>query len=571
LICRKAFELAEHTHTELELRTLEKSFKESAEDFYRQAWPKSVLGKRFYSLDGKRKALKGMRRACAMLREVSEQGLLDLQAKLERRRNKAKLEKWMEIGPGLKARLVFNIEKLEAICDSLNNYNDLLEAGIDYEGFYDPRDPIQQTNDILWIDDCGANLLKSFGPVGLQKAHSLKTNATQRWKTYEASKEAQSENAIEALWKIWLPHQNALMTDDGASNAQNSSGIKANSDKASHEANEAPFFAVLLAYVIWCDVLHDKISRSDSAGVAMPIVTTMIALSTRGVQQNEKQDHIEIFDFKRKRIGSLIHPTPTLGGDIVKIEALTRLSTQRLLRFLMWESYEKKWIRNDPEPGRIVVEGGISALLKRLGINSSKQEKEIREALDTLSALWINTPKGEGQVFAHHWHRSHTGKKAWLEMVLLGPLAPDYIARELAGHRIPSDKYLVPVPLPKMLPPLVGRPADHGSQANLQLLALRELRIHAEEYAEKGHVGITDQTWRQLADEAALPKKILPLVLQAYIDGTEDYPPFLSSPTRSRYHLTTSYEAEKRTIVAAGAAQNSGRKRGKASVRKRKA
>lgn len=360
---------------------------------------------------------------------------------------------------------------------------------------------------------------------------------------------------------------------------------KATRDKWARWADDRLRLPCLLARALWLDKVRPSIeratSRHDTAGLPMPVLTNfvaasrrLVAASRRGAQEvlplvDETKREAVLTDYRGRRVGSLRFGAE-IDGRHVKLAALGKLSTQRLVRHLLGEGYRRKWIDEEAEAHRIVIEGGYGELAALLGMNGSKAANEVKEAMATLASIHIDTPTGEGQVFAYWHHKAHTGQPARLEMHLLGPFAPDYISRELEGHRRAADKYLVPVPLPRLLPPLVGRANEHAAQAHLQLLALRELRMNAKELAECGAVEIGERKWRDLADEAGLPRSLLPSVLNAYPTGDGERPPFLLRPSDWRFDLAGDYGAERGSILHAASAQQWGAVGGRASAAKRR-
>jgi hypothetical protein len=338
--------------------------------------------------------------------------------------------------------------------------------------------------------------------------------------------------------------------------------------------------AKLLARSLWTDSVRPRLEREaqrmDTAGIAFPVLNNLVAVSRRGAQTtllDSEQRTAELRNRQGQRIGSL-RVAPLIDERHVSLAALGKLTTQRLIRHVLWEGYRRKWIDEEPDPGRIVIEGGYSALADILGMKGRKAADELKVSVATLASIYINTPTEEGQVFSAYHYKAHTGQAARLEMTLLGPFAPDYIARQLAGHRNPSDKWLVPIPLPRLLPPFVGeRRNEDGAQAMLQVLALRELRVRAEEMAENGSVEISERRWMELADEASVPRRLLPLILDVYPRGDGDHPAFLERPGAWTFRLTDAYGAERRAIMHAASAQRVGRAGGKASraaVKKRR-
>lgn len=335
--------------------------------------------------------------------------------------------------------------------------------------------------------------------------------------------------------------------------------------------------ARLLARALWHDVVGQQVERAaypvGAPGLALPILTNLVGLSRHGAQRSLLSAQSEdIIDHRERRVGS-IHLMPSIKAEHVKLAHLGTLSATRLVRFLLHQTYTQKHIQQIPDATRVDIEGGFDALAEMLGMTGKKAAGELRKAADTLASVWIETPQGDGQVFGYFHHKPTKNRRARLEMHVMGPFAPDYIGRSLAGYRGDAQhKYLVPVPLPQQLPPLFGRGNDRAAQALLQVLVLREMRIRAVEMVETGTVEIGPRRWDELRDEASVPKAILPQVLDTYRTGDDDgRPPFLQSPTTERYALTDAYARERGAILQAGEAMRAGAEGGrKAAANRRK-
>jgi len=331
----------------------------------------------------------------------------------------------------------------------------------------------------------------------------------------------------------------------------------------------------LLARALWLDVVRPQVERAanpvGAPGLVVPTLTNLVGMSRRGAQGNLLADQsADIVDHRGRRVGAL-HLTPEIDSGLVSLTTLGKLSTTRLVRFLLHQTYEQKWIMGHHNANRVDVEGGFPALAEKLGMKGNKAADELREAAATLSAIWLDSPGGEGRVFGFFNHK--VGRTRLLEMNAMGPFAPDYAARTLAGHRGDArDKQLVPVPLPQSLPPLAGRERDHAAQALQQLLVLREMRTRAVEMVETGTVEIAPRRWEELRDEANVPKAILPDVLGAYLAGDDEgRPPFLRSPSPGRYALADAYARERDAILQAGEAMRAGAKGGRKAAASRRA
>ena len=330
--------------------------------------------------------------------------------------------------------------------------------------------------------------------------------------------------------------------------------------------------ARLVARVLWIEHVRAEFEREcrrkDSAGVIAPVLTSLVSVSQRGAQVELFEDKARILD-KRGRVVGEVRSGPTIDGRMFTLSAMGTLAAQRLLRFAVWEGYAKRYIREEPNFAELWIDGGWQALARTFGQTAGKATKEIREAAYALDAISIDTPRGMGRIFAVHEHKPGPGRPSRIEIHLLGPLRPGYVTEELAAHRIAENRRIVPVPMPSKLPPMVGREQDWASQAQMQLLALRELRTGAEELATYGFVEISEKRWREIAEEASVPLRILADVLNIFVAGGEDSPAFLARPRSWAFSLADAYEAEREAIVSAGATATRGRAAGRRGAAKK--
>lgn len=325
----------------------------------------------------------------------------------------------------------------------------------------------------------------------------------------------------------------------------------------------------VLAHVLWAlevkPTLERELGRKDSAGLASPVLTNIVGVARRGAQVGLFEDKAYILNNRGQKVGE-VRMGPTIDGRVMKLEALGTLAAQRLLRFVIWGGYQKRFIHQDPNYAELWIEGGWKALAEEFGQKAGKATQEIRDAAYALDAISIDTPTGMGRIFAVHEHKPGPGRPARIEMHLLGPLRPGYVADELSSHRKAENKRIVPVPMPNRLPPMAGREQDWASQAQMQLLALRELRTHAEEMAALGFVEISEKRWRELSEEAAVPLRILSEVLNVFVSGNKEAPAFLTRPKGWVFNLSDAYEAERKAIISAGEAATRGRAAGRKSA-----
>lgn len=319
--------------------------------------------------------------------------------------------------------------------------------------------------------------------------------------------------------------------------------------------------AKVLAAALWDDRVRRIVETGQTPGIIAPTLTKLASVRharQMGLPFEGAQAPLE--DKNGRIVGHLV---PTIDDRLVNVNALRGLTANRLVRGLLDIGFRQRFIDQVPEFARIVLEGGWPRLAEMLGLRGRKAAAEVEAAAYALAALFIDYPTNRGHVFSVHHHRAAGQRRAKLEMVLLGPLRPGFVIDELAGHRIAEDKWLVPIPLPNALPPLIGRERDHAAQATLQLLAMREARTRAAELLENDALTIDGRRWRELADEAELPTRLLPEMLDAWTTGRGAAPAFLTRPGTDRFDLAPAFDRERRAILDAAERQLAGRRGGR--------
>jgi hypothetical protein len=190
------------------------------------------------------------------------------------------------------------------------------------------------------------------------------------------------------------------------------------------------------------------------------------------------------------------------------------ITAHRLWRYLVHEGYRRHNVRQVADPRMIDVTGGFSALARRVGATSKSDPARIRQILDWWQAAWIEI-EGRGYHGLLTWSTSAVaapGRPSQLRLVLGEPLLPGFEQLARKGTR---GRHLVPIP--RGLPPMVGRANEHSAQANLQLLVLMEMRRRCDELVEESAVMIEPRRWVALADEAGVRRTLVGSVIEAYV------------------------------------------------------
>jgi hypothetical protein len=319
--------------------------------------------------------------------------------------------------------------------------------------------------------------------------------------------------------------------------------------------------AKVLAAALWDDRVRRVIENRHAPSLTAPFITKFASVRRAKQMGLPFEGAEEPIEDKQGRIVG--HMVPTIDDRVVSVDALRTLPANRLLRWLSAVGFRQRFIDEKPEFARIVTEGGWPTLAEMLGMRGKKAADEVEAAAYAWAALVIDWPTNRGHVFSVNHHRAAGQRRAKLEMVLLGPLRPGFVIDELAGHRIAEDKWLVPMPTPHALPPMVGGPRNHAAQATLQLLAMREVRTRAAELIETGAVTIDERRRRELADESELPARLIPDVFDTWATGNGTAPAFLTRPAPDRFDLAPAFDRERRAIIDAAERQLAGRRGGR--------
>jgi len=159
-------------------------------------------------------------------------------------------------------------------------------------------------------------------------------------------------------------------------------------------------------------------------------------------------------------------------------------------------------------------------------------------------------------------------KQGQISLILGDMMLPHYVF-ELLGiaRRRREARRLIPI---VDIPPLIGRPADQGSQANFQMEMMVKFRTHAQEFAEEGGVLIPKDELNKLAKESGLPISILTRVMDRWTQDGLDAPAFLKIIDDNRYALGNSHSNAQDFIIAAGKKEKKGALAAKKSRNRKK-
>lgn len=254
------------------------------------------------------------------------------------------------------------------------------------------------------------------------------------------------------------------------------------------------------------------------------------------------------------------------------ISAGGSVASHRFFRWLVHEAAARVRDRQ-PNPSRIQIEGGLNALAAALGLRSNSAPDSLRRVLETFQHVHITLPYGEvGGLLTWALKRPAPGQASVLTMNLSDALLPNYVDG-LPNHTRSQRASKRLVPVPRLLPPLLGHERDYSAQATLQLSVLAEFRRRADELVAPGYLVFTQHRWNELAGEAGVRESLREDLFDLWVSGGEDAPPMLALVLPDREEdgpavtLAEAYRSEWVLLLGAGRLVRKGRRGGLARAR----
>lgn len=426
-----------------------------------------------------------------------------------------------------------------------------MREGVGFDDF-PPRKEEEATeheDGILARDARFARYLERLGNLGKAAAEQLRASAKERaWKFQQATSEPNEKNPRGAIWALWA---------------------------APDESPPGSRFARLLAIVLWNDVVASWIK--NSASLVYPIAQQTTRIHSRTTKVIEQDQHL-FHHFQNgeshpiKRIEPLELPAMELAVlDVMLRRGLTLLGSVTAHRLLRWEITEghNRVRRREVDARALHIDGGWSALAEKLELQGRKAAEDIHAIVVAQAHSCFRFSGGAyGNLLSYTVEPSVGRRKGFARIILGDALLPDFLfeIRAKMGHTSRSAREiqrLVPV---VDLPPLIGRPNEHGQQASLSMAVVTELRHRAAELFEQGGILLASERWRELAELAGLPVSMIDQVLDRWTQDGDDGPAFLEKTDPNRFTLAATHSAARAFLLEAGRREVEGSEAGKRSA-----
>jgi hypothetical protein len=234
------------------------------------------------------------------------------------------------------------------------------------------------------------------------------------------------------------------------------------------------------------------------------------------------------------------------------VKILSSVNAHRLFRWLVTTVTNQ--VLNDKIDARnILILGGYEELARLIGAGTGrKAAAQIRDIL-----LWMSAPTQftfldpktgreetirEANMISFKYTAGGFKNLSVLEIVVGPMLMPHYLYKLIKSSSMNiSDEAIKLIPIVSEAQ-LIGRSNDHGPQMSFQMGTVVEFRKGAKELAQYGCVKIIDDRFDYLAYKAGSNKRLRPRILDAWLHGGKDAPPFLKLIDKDHYAFADYYK-----------------------------
>lgn len=260
------------------------------------------------------------------------------------------------------------------------------------------------------------------------------------------------------------------------------------------------------------------------------------------------------------------------------VSGLGTTAGHSLVRMLVQHAHAA-WEAGDPDPRRIVIEGGWTGLADVVGLGRQhKAISALRAIADAASSVtWTESAidNTAQRLWTYETTASALGRPARLVFKLGDALLPEYSATLAAGSnataRSSREGRLI-VPELRLVPPVsgAGRPADAGAVLTACRAVVSEMTLRSTEVPEHGGVHLPRERLRELLVGVGAATGRVGQIVDAWLAGDDKAPALLHCVARDRYVLGEAHAPEAEFMRAAGERRLESSRRGTRSARIRR-
>jgi hypothetical protein len=246
------------------------------------------------------------------------------------------------------------------------------------------------------------------------------------------------------------------------------------------------FFHKIIAAIVWNDWVKKRIELLHKKPPALPLITLEFARKPMRKGAQFDRENSCILDHNGNPIAKVGRTSP-LEIPSLELETVQKilakgnakeLSTINSHRLFRWEivTVTHQLIEGNPDMRALRIEGGFSELATLIGAGSGRKAAEqVREIVIWQANTILDMPGEQGNMISYHIRSGGYKTKGMLTLILGEMMLPHYVFQLLGIERQKVEgRQLVPI---VDIPPLVGRPADHGPQANYGYIQKTSSRV----------------------------------------------------------------------------------------------
>lgn len=347
-----------------------------------------------------------------------------------------------------------------------------------------------------------------------------------------------------------------------------------------------------IANIVWFDVIKSKVKTHYTKAPAIPLIVCNNVHNIIRKGTTFEEDTGKLVDYSGHEL-ALIEKNKLITIPSIDIATMNRIlspenvkilssvNAHRLLRWLITTVTNQ--VLNDKIDARnIFIVGGYEELARMIGAGTGRKTAvQVRDIL-----LWLSAPRQfnyrdpitgkeevirEANMISFQYMPGGFNSPSTLEIVVGPMLMPHYLYKLIKTSSLNlSDEALKLLPI-VVEPQLIGRANDHGPQMSFQMETVGEFRKGAKDLARYGCVQIIKERFEYLGNKSGLSNKLNPRVIEAWIYGGKDAPPFLKLIEKDCYAFSDHSKQVQDFIIQAGNKEITMSKAAKKGVARRNA
>ncbi len=311
-------------------------------------------------------------------------------------------------------------------------------------------------------------------------------------------------------------------------------------------------------------------SESKRPALTRVVTASMIHVPMRA--QLNLFDETLVEDAKKRPVGRIdVSTVPGIDARTALalvhrgIGVLGEVPGQRLIDRVLIRAHHAKEA-GEADFRRVAWRGGLEAVAADI-MPGQKDWAKLRALFAAGSAVqWVAGDGGwaGGGLWTYTERRGGNGRGAGEVALVLGDALLKGFVHTIKGNSLTARESRQLVPILEHEPPMKAvRANEAGAVWQLSRLFVFRSVVHAPELVTEGGILLTPEDWQRLAEEAGLPRKVVPKVLDSWLEDESARAPALLKRDGDRWTLADAHEAARVFIENGGRERIEGGKNGR--------